>query len=78
MSGKMPGKVQAQKNSSEKKKGLTVNRGTQNELEIVGQIVVANIGLRTLVFDRLKQASARQKTRDSVRKSRGGTDDQAS
>jgi hypothetical protein len=76
MSGRLPGKISTPKVGNDgTKRQKEVNRGTQDELEILGLIIVANVGLRTIVMDRLRQAKARCKTRDDVRKARGETDD---
>lgn len=76
MSGRLPGKSQTPKVGTDKKKNA-VSRGTQDELEIIGLIVTQNVGIRTLVFDRLRQARTRQAARQDIKKSRGD-DDQAS
>lgn len=65
-------------NESEKKSGAvdnSIQRGTQNEMEILGLIITQNVALRQLVFDRLRQAKGRHETRQALLKSRGGSDD---
>lgn len=73
MSSRLSAKVTTPKVAADKK-GVgkeAVNRGTQDEMEIIGQIITATPGIRTLVFERLKQAKSRHKTREEVLKSRG-------
>lgn len=43
------------------------NRGTQDELEILGLIVMHNPALKTLVFDRLRSAKNRVAAREQAR-----------
>lgn len=71
MAGKTPAKT------GEKKAGAvdnSIQRGTQNELEILGLIITQNTMLRQMVFDRLRQAKVRYEARQAVLKSRGGSD----
>lgn len=45
---------------SSSKSGRNVNRGTQNELEIIGLIVLQSPALRQLVHEKMRQARKRQ------------------